>query len=280
MLNVNDLERRHKRYKQKLLIPYIIIFISLTIIIFSIFYFYTYNPFKTTSDVKKTQTISIQTIKKEEKNIDNNKTVIKEPIINKAIKQEQNNSVLIKEKRLILSPSFNFIQKMQENTSPYYEENNNIEKKQLIKKDVPAKKELPIKKKELIIKTIVKEEIIIEEPKVEIEKKHIIKIKRKDTYDDIQHVIKRFKNNNSPALSLFIAKKYYLLQEYDKAYNYALITNKINNNIEASWIIFAKSLVKLNKKDMAIRTLKTYIDQSYSSQARLLLDEIISGKFQ
>jgi tetratricopeptide (TPR) repeat protein len=107
-----------------------------------------------------------------------------------------------------------------------------------------------------------------------------ISIKRQNTQDDIHDIIKRFKNNNNPALSLFVAKKYYELGNYHQAYNYSLITNKINKEIKVSWIIFAKSLVKLGKRDKAISILKKYIQQSNSSSAQILLDEIRTGKFQ
>lgn len=107
-----------------------------------------------------------------------------------------------------------------------------------------------------------------------------INIKRQDTQKDIQDVIKRFKKSNNPALSLFIAKKYYELEDFNKAYNYALITNGINNNIEDSWLIFAKSLVKLNKKSKAVETLKKYIGHSDSYRAKILLENIKSGKLQ
>ena len=107
-----------------------------------------------------------------------------------------------------------------------------------------------------------------------------ISIKRQNTQDDIHDIIKRFKNNNNPALSLFVAKKYYELGNYHQAYNYSLITNKINKEIKVSWIIFAKSLVKLGKRDKAISILKKYIQQSHSSSAQILLDEIRTGKFQ
>ena len=109
--------------------------------------------------------------------------------------------------------------------------------------------------------------------------KRIIKDNDK-IYSHTEDVIKRFKKNNNPALSLFIAKKYYELENYDQSYNYALITNEINDNIDSSWIIFAKSLVKLNKREEAIKTLNKYIQHSHSNQAKILLDEIKSGKFK
>jgi len=280
MLNVNDLEIRHKKYKQKLRMPYIILFTSLSIIIFSIIFFYN-NKYFIKKDILITkEPISIQKTN-ETKKIDINKTqkiVINVSKLKKTIDKDEKKEIVVEDKKLILSPSLNFLNKMQSDTPLYYEVNDNIEKKTTIKKEQPIEKEKTIVKKPNL--KVQEKVAIIKKPEVKIEKKAIINIERKDTYDDIRHVIKRFKTNNSPALSLFIAKKYYQLQEYDKSYNYALITNKINNNIEASWIIFAKSLIKLNKKDMAIKTLQKYINHSHSSQARLLLDEILSGKFK
>ena len=111
--------------------------------------------------------------------------------------------------------------------------------------------------------------------------KGIIDIKRKtDKQSDIQHVIARFKKSNSPALSLFIAKSYYEQGDYNQAYNYALVTNQIDNNIEASWIVFAKSLVKMGQKEKAISTLKEYIKHSKSNNAKTLLDEIVLGNMR
>lgn len=280
MLNVNDLEIRHKKYKQKLRMPYIILFTSLSIIIFSIIFFYN-NKYFIKKDILITkEPISIQKTN-ETKKIDINKTqkiVINVSKLKKTIDKDEKKEIVVEDKKLILSPSLNFLNKMQSDTPLYYEVNDNIEKKPTIKKEQPIEKEKTIVKKPNL--KVQEKVAIIKKPEVKIEKKAIINIERKDTYDDIRHVIKRFKTNNSPALSLFIAKKYYQLQEYDKSYNYALITNKINNNIEASWIIFAKSLIKLNKKDMAIKTLQKYINHSHSSQAKLLLDEILSGKFK
>ncbi|MCF6339660.1 MAG: CDC27 family protein [Sulfurimonas sp.] len=278
MLNVNDLELKHKRYKQKLRMPYIIIFTSLSIIIISIVFFYNNIYLIKKSILITEKPILVNKVKKINKvDINDTKKVITNVLEHKKTTDtSQQKEIIIENDKFILLPSFNFLKKIQTDTSLYYKVNNNIEKKPTIKKEQPIIKTV-VKKPKIELQ---KEVVTIKNPEIEIEKKTIINIEKRDTNDDIYHVIKRFKVNNSPALSLFIAKKYYQLQEYDKSYNYALITNKINNNIEASWIIFSKSLVKLNKKDMAIKTLQEYINHSHSSQARLLLDEIISGKFK
>ena len=122
--------------------------------------------------------------------------------------------------------------------------------------------------------------VVKKEPAEKSYKRQVITIERRDSQNDIKEIIGRFKKNNNPALSLFVAKKYYELGNYEQAYNYALITNGINNDIEESWLVFAKSLVKLNRKEMAIKTLKEYIKYSHSGNARILLNDIESGKFK
>ena len=98
--------------------------------------------------------------------------------------------------------------------------------------------------------------------------------------NDLNDVIKRFKTNKNPALSLFLARRYYDIQDYSSAYDYALKTNELNSEIEESWLIFAKSLVKLGQKEQALKVLKSYINHSNSIPAKGLFEEIRTGKFQ
>jgi len=107
-----------------------------------------------------------------------------------------------------------------------------------------------------------------------------ISISKRDEHRDLQDVIKRFKSNSSPALSLFIARQYYKNKNYQDAYNYALITNDLDSEIEESWIIFAKSLVKLQQKEMALRALDSYIKHTDSVEAKILRDNINKGTFK
>ena len=50
--------------------------------------------------------------------------------------------------------------------------------------------------------------------------------------------------------------------------------------MDESWIIFAKSLVKLGKTEQAKKTLQAYIGESNSDSARSLLDSIERGSFK
>jgi len=107
-----------------------------------------------------------------------------------------------------------------------------------------------------------------------------MQIQRESDMKDIQDVIARFKMNKNPALSLFIAKRYYQIGNYQQAYNYALITNELDNNIEDSWLIFAKSLYKLDQKKMALKTLDSYLKESGSVKAKITLDQMRNGTFE
>jgi len=259
MLNIIELENRWLKYKIKSYLPYASIIISLLVILLISYSFIDKNS----PDIKLTQ--ELQTHPK------NTIVVLKEkkvPQLKEKITPSQ--PILKQETKIIkLSPSLDFMKKMQNSVQPYYthEHTNYNTFRTPVKVNVPKVEKVPKKK------------IVVQAPKVKVDS-HRIKIKRQNTQNDIHEIIQRFKNNNNPALSLFVAKKYYELENYNQAYNYALITNKINKDIEVSWIIFAKSLVKLGKKNQAINTLKKYIKQSHSSSAQILVDEIQSGKFQ
>jgi hypothetical protein len=94
---------------------------------------------------------------------------------------------------------------------------------------------------------------------------------------DIHEIEERFKNNSNPHLGLYIARYHYDHGNYTEAYNYALKTNAINNSIEESWLIFAKSLIKLGKAEQARKTLQLYISQSNSDSAKNLLSSLEKG---
>lgn len=274
MLNVHELENRHKKYKLKSYTPYLIILLSITIVLVSISFF-TLNYF---NSISKNKNEAAEQKEVYIKNLET-KSAVEEKSENISVPIEEKKRIEVqkKQEKILLSPSLDFIKSMESQTQIYKKENEDFKTTAITEKKVqePVKK-IQERKEEIVLPKIeeVKESIIA------AKETSTIDIKRRDEETDIKHVIKRFNVNHSPALSLFIAKKYYQLENYEQAYNYALATNELNNDIEASWIIFSKSLVKLGKKEMAIETLKKYIKHSSSSQAKQLLDEILSGKFK
>ena len=278
MINLIELESRWLKYKIKSYIPHLSIFISLIVIIVLIISFmnqYTKND--TTDIVKPIPNIeTVVIVKKPEPKKSIAVTKVLDTLVTSTQTDQKERSVnriapsrKYVEKTLKLSPSLDFMKKMQNSVQPYY-----------MNEHTNSNDILPIVKKEKPIKKVVKKEKKVELKPAATHITHKIDIQRQNTQHDIADIIKRFKTNNNPALSLFVAKKYYELGNYQQAYNYALITNKINKDIEVSWIIFSKSLVKLGEKNKAISILSKYIEQSHSSSAQILLDDIRTGKFQ
>ena len=56
------------------------------------------------------------------------------------------------------------------------------------------------------------------------------------------------------------------------------IANNIDTENEKSWILFAKSKVKLGQKNDAILALKTYLKSNKSQSIQSLLNQIMVGE--
>ncbi|RKY53464.1 MAG: hypothetical protein DRP93_06530 [Candidatus Neomarinimicrobiota bacterium] len=272
MLNIHDLERRWLRYKIKSYIPLFIgsltAIIALVLVLIYLPFSKEETPVKPKEEVAIVETVTVietptETIVKEEiiETVDINvpqNTTEKNIITNTAAevippKVEQNT--------LVLKPSLHFMDNI-ENTIPTYIDEEYVS-------------ELPT---EVNMKT--KTETVSEPKVIQAPRKSGLTIKTKSSKDDLKDVIRRFKQNKNPALSLFIAKRYYADGKYQRSYNYALMTNEIDKHIDESWIIFAKSLVKLGQHELASNTLKTYLKTTKSSAAKVLLRKIDAGTFR
>ncbi len=107
-------------------------------------------------------------------------------------------------------------------------------------------------------------------PRVKIDL-NITKTESLSAYKDVE---KQFLTAPDPDNSLFLARNYYRLGKYRKAEYWALETNKIDDNIEESWLLFAKAKLKLGRREDAVAILSSYIKSSKSSKAKELLDRI------
>ncbi len=295
MLDVRELERKWLRYKIKRYLPYAVLSISLLLIAVVL----------VNIDFSKQDAVSQDTTHKEARKTapaakkitqENNATTLalskpthtlsKPAQIQHSVEQQtptstsstasvQKESITYtapqktEEPSKVLKPSMDFLRKMKDNSI--------LPQSEPI---APPKPQTPYTASQT--SSLSKSENDIEEKQQTQEaQKTKVEIKiSKTSKKDLQEIIKRFKKNNNPVLGVFIAKKYYEMGDYHKAYNYALITNQIDSTIEDSWIVFAKSLVKLGQKERAIKTLKAYINTSKSSKAQILLDNILRGKFK
>jgi len=289
MLNIRDLEKRWLHYKIKSYLPYAVIGISLIVITTIVMILA--NKINETGGTKKEIKVTASIEKEKIQTAQKRTTPAKEKTSHKEqqkAKVEETRTEEIKnkpmfhaetEEKLLLKPSMSFLKNIQnQQQEPGYQERKPLASKRKTVQTAPIKEEY-FSNEQQIQKRKTSPQNTTTQKEVETQKS-VITIERRDSQKDIDDIIKRFKKNNNPALSLFVAKKYYELGDYEQSYNYALITNGIDNNIEDSWLIFAKSLVKLKKREMAIKTLREYINYSHSGNAKILLDDIKTGKFQ
>lgn len=299
MIDIRELERRWLRYKIKHYLPYVILLFSV-ILIALILSSITLSSSKEETPTKKqpekvekTNTTNPALQIQQEKPNSTHVVQPKKPQTNHQVQTNKENIALQAQPPAkkqtnqpkenpndrVIEPSFDFLGKMKDNAV--------IPEVQIPKEDKqPPNSEITEQTPDTMQTSSPKRSehstTNLQQSQIQAQKKPAkLEIRtKKISKKELQSVIDRFKKNNNPALGVFIAKKYYELGEYHKSYNYALITNQINSSIEESWIIFAKSLVKLGRKDQAIKTLQAYIKTSNSSKAQILLDNIRTGKFK
>ncbi len=273
MLNIHELERQWLRYKIKSYIPLVLsIFASVSIV--SLFFIYiplseTENITKTPVEIRHEESSNLQTQAVIEKKPTLEPTATAPIELNIADNTQGQINVAPKEEKsaLVLKPSLHFMDNIEDGLSAFMEEGMPLQD--------PITSSLQEENEALSVS-----ENIETNSKPEENDENKLSITSNKSDSDLKDVIRRFKKNKNPALSLFIAKRYYAAGEYQKSYNYALMTNEIDKNIEESWIIFSKSLVKLGQHELAMNTLKSYLKTTKSTAADVLLRKIESGTFK
>ena len=275
MLNIHDLERRWLTYKIKSYIP-LASGVTATIIALILIIIYLPNEEKAQAKVQepiiKKEVVVEKAIPKQETQVvlniavPQNTTPDKEELV-KIVQQEPSAK---ESSTLVLKPSLHFMDNIEDGISPYVDEDYALQE--------PMQRTIPTQSPNAHYSTTNNAVPVTTIPVKE--KKSGLSITSKNHKDDLKDVIRRFKKNKNPALSLFIAKRYYADGKYQQSYNYALMTNEIDKTIEESWLIFSKSLVKLGQHELAINTLRSYIKNSRSTTAQVLLRKIEAGTFR
>ena len=105
-------------------------------------------------------------------------------------------------------------------------------------------------------------------------KKIVMHIQETTSISAYKDVEKRFYQSHDIDDSLFLARGYYAKKNFKKAEYWAFQTIKVNRHIDESWIIFAKSKVKLGERNEAIHILESYVKKSNSNKAKRLLQKL------
>lgn len=248
MLDISKLERRWLKYKIKKLLPYALLITAIVILGVTI-------PFILSSKPSSKALISI------------NKDAVKTIVPNNANTKKD-------EGTMVLEPSMHFIESIDVPSSPI---TNTAVIVPSSTKPAPSQKTSITPIATLPPPAPAITQVQLTPPQKQIIKGKITSIKRDDAAFDIHEIEDRFKDNSNPNLGVYIAKYHYDHGNYSEAYNYALKTNSINNSIDDSWLIFAKSLVKLGKEEQAKKTLQLYISNSNSQAAKNYLDTLSKG---
>ncbi len=301
MFNAEDiieLEKKWFKYKLKQKIKlYIILIISIIILTYI-----GYQAFelKQTAQYKKNNIEKKVKVKKQKfKDISAKKKIINEQNNSKnTINIEQNSTVNIINtqipKKPILKESNNskkIVQKKhdiltkKENLKPYYfkleptdQGSELFSSNGFLKLNLPFKKE-KVKEKVMIkevpavqpirkIETATEEHTIIKKPKISIDMQEV---------DTISYLKDKYYSTSSIVFALMLAEEYYYAKNYEDALKWSLTANDIDAQNTKSWYWFAKSKVKLNKKEDAIKALKAYLSNNSSKRLSTLLNKIELG---
>ena len=122
------------------------------------------------------------------------------------------------------------------------------------------------------VKNVSRPIIVTETPKTR--KKIHFEMVDANTPSAYKEIESRFAFAPDPDDALFLARAYYKNGNYRKAARWALETNKLNGDIEESWLIFAKAKARTGQKNEAIRVLTQYTKKSNSVEAKKLLNKL------
>ncbi len=136
-----------------------------------------------------------------------------------------------------------------------------------------------LKPKPLVVVPPKIEKPIIEKKQIKIEPKEKPKVLiSSQKLGNLSFIKKKFYATNNVSFSNLISKKLYKSKRYKKALKWALISNEIDNENIDSWIMFAKSKVKLGKKEDAISALNSFLKSHESRKIEKLLSDISLSK--
>ncbi len=147
----------------------------------------------------------------------------------------------------------------------------NIEKE--AKKSKTVFKKPPLPKPKLnpnfkIATSDIKEEKVVKKSKIKIISKKV---------DTITYLKKKFEASGDINYALMLSQTYYDKKDYKKALKWAIKANEIDASNEKSWILFAKSKMKLGKRKEAIKALKIYLKNRESQRVYNVLEKIENG---
>jgi len=270
MINARELEKRWLKYKTKGALLIFSIFVLLALLVYGGYYIL----YKLDIGVNKQLQSKILT---SPASTPTPTKVIKEiKEVNKSVTVKKESSEEVKNDSILLSPKIPIIdleqEKLKDSRAKKRATRYNIAHKkkhrQTKKRLVKAKPETYLTPSEL---AVVNGNHL---KKAKREKKKIVIVGTSNNYMSIMK--QKFEQNKNPRDAILIAKAYYNAGNYKKAEEWALIANDLNNNLDESWMIFAKSKDKMGRKREALKILVTYYNRSKSPKIKALIEKMKS----
>ncbi len=112
----------------------------------------------------------------------------------------------------------------------------------------------------------------------ETAKKSSLLIKSTKANNTLEYLIKRFNEKRDPKLASYIAQSYYKKANYKEAVKWSVMANSLDPSSEETWLIFARSKVKMGQKEDAIKALRVYLNQYSSRNIKSFLQSLESGR--
>ena len=241
MYDIKPLEEEWKRYKKKKMKPWYVLMVSFLLVSSATLVFLNYKD------------LILATLS----NLDNNTSIpLNKPIQTTVLLDKALTTLEVKNKTINRTMNTEKVE-IKRDTVPMI--------------DDPMRYEHPNAKKVAISVTEpIKKPVVVEKPR---KKMHldIIQTTGTSAYKDVAN---RFKDTSDTDDSLFLARTYFDKGNNKKAIYWALQTNKINPDIEESWLIFASAKARSGHKNEAIRILSSYVKRSNSYEAKVLLKQL------
>ncbi len=264
MYEIEELERKWRKYKRKRLLSlFLKIVLTVPFLVVGVFFYLRYEPL-TGEESKENASITAAAPTKE---ISKSDQKVIEKSIHKTPKTEKIESDSIQmepqktPKEVVLKPSMDFLNNLEE-----YKKLSEPKQKRVENRPKPKK-----------------QETLVKETKSSLEKKNknVIKISKSESEQDVLKTLeKRFNKNKDPKTALFLSKAYYNKKDYVKALKWAIIANDLDSSNPQSWILFAKSSVKLGKKEQAVKALETFLRTNDNIEIKEVLYSIRRGELK
>jgi len=258
MDKIRKLEQRWKRYKTVKIVS-LLLFISI-FYLFTVGGYYTFLKWDSINNLFSKEVISqednISTIIKE-------KNISKENIITNEITKKESNETLVSE--LYFKPIIPIIDMEKEKATTSHRAI--VHKKKSLANLVKAKPSTYLTAQELSKIKVNNHE---ERDTTRLKKIHI----GSSSKNYIETMKKKFFKSKNPRDALLLAKAFYRERKYKEAETWAFEANKLNSNLDESWIIFAQAKAKMGSRNEAIKILAMYYRKSKSPEVRAVIEKI------